>query len=78
MLAGMVCCLLGMTGAGQVKVPRFRALVLYENGGHHILYSKVARPWLDKLAADSNFTVDYINNTNPLNDDFLAQYQLFI
>jgi type 1 glutamine amidotransferase len=77
-LAITISCLLGVSGWGQAKNPRFRALVLYENGGHHIQYSKVARPWLDKLAADSNFAVDYINNTNPITGEYLAQYQLFI
>jgi uncharacterized protein len=77
-LAITVCCLLCVSGLGQAKGPRFRALVLYENGGHHLQYSKAARPWLDKLAADSNFAVDYINNTNPINEEYLAQYQLFI
>jgi hypothetical protein len=77
-LAITISCLLSVSGWGQAKNPRFRALVLYENGGHHIQYSKVARPWLDKLAADSNFAVDYINNTNPINEEYLAQYQLFI
>jgi uncharacterized protein len=58
--------------------PRFRVLALYENGGHHIAYSMRAKPWLDKLAADSNFTIDYIQHTDPINDTFLAKYQLFI
>jgi accessory colonization factor AcfC len=39
------------------KQPRFKAIAIYENGGHHLEYSKVAKVWLDKLAADSNFTV---------------------
>jgi type 1 glutamine amidotransferase len=58
--------------------PSFKALVLYENGGHHIAYSKTAKIWLDKLAADSNFRVDYVTNTDSINDAFLAKYQLFV
>ena len=57
---------------------RFRALVLAENGGHHIEYSKVARPWLDKLAADSNFLIDHIITTDSIDDEYLKKYQLFI
>jgi type 1 glutamine amidotransferase len=60
------------------KPPAFKVLVLYENGGHHVLFTKAARPWLDKLAADSNFSIDYIQNTDSINDSYLAQYQLFI
>ncbi len=58
--------------------PRFKVLALYENGGHHVAYSAVGKIWLNKLAADSNFTIDYITNTNTINDSTLANYQLFI
>jgi len=58
--------------------PKFRALVLYENGGHHIEYSKRARIWLDELATKSNFAIDYINNTDPIDEDYLGKYKLFI
>jgi uncharacterized protein len=50
------CCL----SAWSQKAPRFHVITLYENGGHHIEYSKRAKVWLDKLAADSNFSIDYI------------------
>ena len=60
------------------KQPRFHVIALYENGGHHIEYSKAAKTWLDKLAADSNFSIDYTQNTDKINDDFLNHYQLFI
>jgi type 1 glutamine amidotransferase len=63
---------------GQTKAPRFRVIALYENGGHHVEYSKAARIWLDKLAADSNFTIDYIQNTDQIDEAFLSKYQLFI
>jgi type 1 glutamine amidotransferase len=58
--------------------PRFRALVLYENGGHHILFSTKAKIWLDKLASDSSFAIDYIQNTKTIDEAFLKQYQVFI
>jgi hypothetical protein len=57
---------------------RFRVLVLYENGGHHIAYSQRGRIWLDQLAAASGFAVDYIQNTDPLDVTLLSQYALFI
>ncbi len=62
----------------QTKKPRFRAIALYENGGHHIEYSTAARSWLDKLAADSTFSIDYIQNTDQINDEYLSHYQLII
>jgi type 1 glutamine amidotransferase len=62
----------------QQKNPRFKVIALYENGGHHIAYSKAAKIWLNKLAADSNFSIDYIQNTDLIDDNFLSGYNLFI
>lgn len=74
----MIACLLSFAGWSQSASPRFRVLALYENGGHHLAYSKAARPWLDKLAADSNFTIEYINNTNLIDDEYLSSFQVFV
>jgi type 1 glutamine amidotransferase len=60
------------------RPPRFRALALYENGGHHVEYSARARKWLDSLSLDSNFRVDYSTNTDSINDAYLSKYQLII
>lgn len=57
---------------------RFRVLALAEGGGHHIQYSTRAKVWLNQLAADSSFTIDYIQNTDAIDEAFLSQYQLFI
>jgi len=62
----------------EKKKPRFSVIAIAENGGHHIEYSKAAKIWLNKLAADSNFVIHYIENTNSINDSMLSQYQLFI
>jgi hypothetical protein len=62
----------------QNSKQKFRVLVLYQNGGHHILYSQRAKTWLDKLAADSNFGIVYLQNTKNINDRFLRGFQLFI
>jgi len=63
--------------AQRVK-PDFKVLAIAENGGYHIEYSKAAKVWLDKQALEGNFLIDYIENTDKINDAFLAQYQLFI
>jgi len=65
-------------GLAQDKAPTFNVIALYENGGHHVEYSKAAKAWLDQLAADSGFHVDYIQNTDKIDEAFLAKYQLFI
>lgn len=58
--------------------PRFKVLAIYENGGHHVAYSAAGKIWLNKLAADSNFMIDYITSPATINDSLLANYQLFI
>ncbi len=85
MKKGITCFLLTITAALLCSIsanaqpkPRFHVLALYENGGHHIEYSKAAKIWLNKLAADSGFTIDYITDTKTINDSTLAQYQLFL
>ena len=70
--------LIYMEAPGQKPGGRFHVLALYENGGHHIAYSIAARGWLNKLAADSNFSITYINNTDSIDEAFLDKYQLFI
>jgi type 1 glutamine amidotransferase len=76
----LLCLLLfsAFTVALAQKSSRFKVIALYENGGHHVEYSKAAKIWLDKLAADSNFSIDYIQNTDKIDEAFLNQYQLFI
>lgn len=74
LLVGIATCLLSFNTAK----PRFRVLAMYENGGHHVAYSKAAKIWLDHLAADSGFAIDYITNTDNIDDTFLHKYQLFI
>ncbi len=72
-----VILLLGLSGIVQAK-PLFKALAIYENGGNHLPYSKVARVWLDSLAKKENFEVDYVNDTRKFNPEFLTAYQLII
>ncbi|MDP9082119.1 MAG: ThuA domain-containing protein [Bacteroidota bacterium] len=64
--------------AQTAQGPRFRAIAIAEIGGGHAQFDVVAKVWLNKLAADSNFTIDYISDTKQINKDFLKQYQLFI
>jgi type 1 glutamine amidotransferase len=75
----LLICLNGFTESNFPKPNgRFKVLALYENGGHHVAYSKAARIWLDKLASDSDFTVDYIQQPKQITEALLAKYQLFI
>jgi type 1 glutamine amidotransferase len=74
----LICIACLSLGASAQKIKPFKVLALYENGGHHVEYSKRAKIWLDKLAAQKGFTIDYIQNTDKIDDAFLSQYQLFI
>ncbi len=58
--------------------PRFHVIVLAEGGSQHGAFEQAAMPWLNQLAQDNNFAVDYIRNTRLIDEAFLAHYQLFI
>ncbi|MGY4536971.1 type 1 glutamine amidotransferase [Mucilaginibacter sp. UYNi724] len=75
LLLWIIC--IGFTTVAQ-KVKPFKVLALYENGGHHVEYSKRAKIWLNQLATKKGFTIDYIQNTGEINEAFLTKYQLFI
>ena len=61
-----------------IAQPRFLALVLFENGGHHLAFTNRAQPWLNQLAADSNFIIQYIQKTDSINGTFLSRFDVFI
>ena len=64
------------TASHQVK---FRVLAIAENGPTlHDGFVAAAKVWLAQLAAENDFAVDYINNTDQINDAFLEKYRLFI
>src|SRR5271169_5037432 len=65
-------------GGAQAPAPRFRVVCLADPNGIHGPYVVAAKAWLNKLAADENFTIDYLDNAEKINDEFLANYQLII
>jgi len=62
----------------QTAHPKFRVVALAEAGGIHRPFVDAAKVWLQKLSAEQNFVVDYIENTDKIDDDFLSHYQLFV
>lgn len=70
-----ICCF--VSALAQTKKP-FKVLALYENGGHHLAYSKRAVQWLNKLATENNFTIEYLQRADSINEQLLSRYQLFI
>ncbi len=73
----LVLLLIG-TSMAQISKPKFKIIALAEAGGIHRPFVDAAKVWLQKLAVENNFSVDYIENTDKINDAFLAQYQVFI
>ena len=57
---------------------QFHVLAIAEHGGIHKPFVDAAKIWLDKLAKEKNFSVDYIEDTSKIDDEFLAKYKLFI
>jgi uncharacterized protein len=74
---GLVLLLIG-TSMAQISKPKFKIIALAEAGGIHRPFVDAAKVWLQKLAVENNFSVDYIENTDKINDAFLTQYQVFI
>ncbi len=70
--------LLPCAGFAQSAKPKFSIIVLAEAASIHKPFVDAAKPWLQKLANEGNFSLDYIQNTDALDDAFLSRYQLFI
>jgi len=78
LLLALAACFMNGVLAAQTKSPSFRVIALAEHGGIHKPFVDAAKPWLAKLASENNFTVDYIEDTEKIDDAFLAKYNLFI
>ncbi len=74
----LLALLCPVTLMSQAAHPKFHVIALAEHGGIHGPYVEAAKIWLAKEAVRDNFTIDYIENTDKINDKFLSQYQLFI
>ena len=64
---------------GWPRPPRFRVVALAEpGGGEHQKFVDAAKIYLNALAAENDFAIDHITGTEGINEEFLAQYALFI
>jgi type 1 glutamine amidotransferase len=64
---------------GPAHPVKFRVVAIAEVGqGSHNDFAEAAKVWLQQLAAENDFAVDYITNTDSINDAFLKKYRLFI
>jgi hypothetical protein len=69
---------IGSGFATHVPAPAFKAVVVAERDANHGPMVDAAIPFIRRLAEENNFTVDFIENVDPIDDAFLAGYQLFI
>lgn len=76
-MVGLVLCFAGASVA-QSSTPKFKVIALAEAGGIHRPFVDAAKVWLQKLSEENAFSVDYIENTDKINDELLSHYQLFI
>jgi YVTN family beta-propeller protein len=77
--SGSATVIHGSNGARWPSPPKFRVVALAERGGgDHQKFVDAARIYLNKLAAQNGFAVDYITGTERINEESLAQYKLFI
>jgi uncharacterized protein len=63
---------------GDAAHHKFRVLAIAEKGGIHQPFVDAARVWLAREAVEDGFVIDYVENTDQINRDFLSHYQLFI
>ena len=83
----ILCCMFALAPAlaqdqpslpGKASAPKFRVLALIESGGHHVAFTAAAKPWLTLCGEQNAFAVDYITNTAPITEEFLARYRLVL
>ena len=67
-----------MASTQQNSAPKFNVIALAEANSIHRPFVNAAKIWLEKQAAENNFSVDYIENTDKIDEAFLSRFQLFI
>ena len=56
----------------------FKVVAIAEPGGIHKPFVDAAKAWLSSEGKADGFTVDYLENTDSINEEFLSHYKLFI
>jgi len=60
------------------STPKFNVIALAEAKSIHRPFVGAAKVWLQKQADENRFSIEYIENTDKIDDAFLSHYQLFI
>lgn len=79
LLSALTFIVLGScTCVAQSSHPRFRVVAIAEAGGIHKPFVDAAKIWLAKEAVADDFSIDYVENTDKIDEAFLSRYQLLI
>lgn len=60
------------------KPPKFKVFVTLSKAKDHLKMMSAAKPFLEKIATENNFSIDITDDTGKINDANLAKYQVFI
>ena len=58
--------------------PRYKVLVIAEDGGWHVPFSEAGYAWLREEAKAQSFEMTIIHNAKPINEEFLKPFNLII
>jgi type 1 glutamine amidotransferase len=78
LLSLALLCGLSSSLLAQSAPKPFRIIAIAEKGGIHKPFVDAAKVWLAEEAKRDHFTIDYIEDTTPINEEFLSHYQLFL
>src|SRR5579859_1237993 len=59
-------------------VPPFRVLVVASRASDHLKMIAAAKPFLEQMAKDNGFSLDFTDDTSRISDAGLADYQVFV
>lgn len=74
----VACLVVSCASFGQPAPAKFRVIAIAEAGGIHKPFVDAAKVWLANEAQEDGFAIDYIENTDAIDDAFLSRYRLFI
>jgi len=58
--------------------PGFKVFVTLSKAKDHLKMMAAAKPFLEKIAAENNFSIDISDDTSKINNENLEKYQVFI
>lgn len=74
----LLLCGWGCATSAQSSNRPFHVVALAEKGGIHQPFVEAAKRWLAEEGRKDRFTIEYIENTKPIDDALLAKCDLFL